>query len=306
MGIPSDQIERARDVDILEIARGYTKLKRSTSVEWEGPCPVCAGEDRFGVNIRKRTFNCRRCSKGGNVIGLVMHVDDCGFKEAVEKLTGDAWRPSPRSLAPPTPDVDNDNLELAQGIWDGAIPNIIGTPGEDYLAKRGIILDDVPDQGGLRFHPRCPWGHRATAPCIVARYTDAITAEPRGIWRRPLNGEAPKALGPARACVIRLWPDEGKLVLGEGVETTLAAATRIIHHGAYLRPAWAAGSSANMAGFPVLARTVTLILLVDHDQNGVGENAANACAWRWLAAGREVIRLLPDTIGADFNDLVRP
>ena len=41
-------------------------------------------------------------------------------------------------------------------------------------------------------------------------------------------------------------------MLGEGVETTLAAATRIEHRGTLLQPAWAAGSAGNMAKFPVL------------------------------------------------------
>src|SRR5208282_5699555 len=102
--------------------------------------------------------------------------------------------------------------------------------------------EDVPDHGGLRWHPACPW-EGGTAPCIVARYTDAATVEPRGIWRRPLTGEKPKSLGPNASAVIRLWPDdfvEQGLVLGEGIETTLAAATRITQRGTYLRPAWAA------------------------------------------------------------------
>jgi hypothetical protein len=182
------------------------------------------------------------------------------------------------------------------------------------------VVDDVPDHGGLRWHPRCPWG-LGTAPCIVARYTTAAPVEakpgelwrpaaiePRGIWRRPLTGEKPRSLGPALGCVIRLWPDdavESGLVLGEGVETTLAAATRITHRGTYLRPAWAAGSSSHMAAFPALSGIGALTLLVDHDEKGGGEDAARQCAIRWSDAGREVIRLMPGDLG-DFNDLVKP
>jgi Toprim domain len=93
------------------------------------------------------------------------------------------------------------------------------------------------------------------------------------------------------------------LVLGEGVETTLAAATRILWRGTYLRPAWAAGSAANMASFPVLEIS-NLTLLVDHDKNGVGERAAEQCSRRWTESGREVRRLTPIDPGADFNDVV--
>lgn len=59
-----------------------------------------------------------------------------------------------------------------------------------------------------------------------------------------------------------------------------------------------------MAAFPVLPGIEALTLLVDHDANGAGQDAAAACARRWLAAGREVIRLTPKTVGADFNDIV--
>ena len=81
-------------------------------------------------------------------------------------------------------------------------------------------------------------------------------------------------------CVIRLWPDEDVaegLVIGEGVETTLAAATRITRRGTLLRPAWAAGSKDNLARFPVLAGIDVLTILVDNDENGAGQRAAAKC-----------------------------
>lgn len=117
-------------------------------------------------------------------------------------------------------------------------------------------------------------------------------------------------MGPTGSCVVRLWPDElvveGALTLGEGVETTLAAATRLIWRGQYLRPAWAAGNANNMASFPVLPGIEFLIILVDHDENGAGERASEQCDVRWAAAGRETQRLMPEIAGEDFNDLVRP
>jgi len=115
-------------------------------------------------------------------------------------------------------------------------------------------------------------------------------------------------LGPTGGCAIRLWPDEQVehvLVLGEGVETTLAAATRIIWNGEYLRPAWAAGNSNNMATFPALPNVESLVILVDHDENGAGERASEQCDIRWAMAGRQTQRLMPELTG-DFNDLVKP
>jgi hypothetical protein len=197
-------------------------------------------------------------------------------------------------------------LGLAERIWRQSF-DIAGTAGEAHLARRGIMLESVPDFGSLRWHPNCPWGSDDTAPCIVARFTNAITGAPRGIWRRPIDGREPKSmtLGPMAGCVIRLWPDDTittGLVLGEGVETTLAAALHITHRKTLLQPAWAAGCADGMANFPVLAGIKTLTLLVDNDK--AGQDAAAACARRWVDAGREVIRLTPRALGADFNDIV--
>jgi hypothetical protein len=181
-------------------------------------------------------------------------------------------------------------LKLAGRIWNEAVP-IEGTPGALFLHRRHIDIALAPDFGGLRWHPQCLW-KGGTAPCVVARYTHAITGEPR-------------ALGPMARCAIRLWPDDAittVLVLGEGVETTLAAALHITHRETLLQPAWAAGCADNMANFPVLAGIETLTLLVDND--GPGQAAAANCACRWVDAGREVIRLTPRELGADFNDII--
>jgi hypothetical protein len=110
------------------------------------------------------------------------------------------------------------------------------------------------------------------------------------------------------ACVIRLWPDNEVttgLVIGEGVETTLAAATCIAHRGTLLQPAWACGGSGNLTAFPVLAGIEALTIIVDNDESGGGQDAAAKCARRWIDAGREVTRLTPKILGGDFNDIVR-
>jgi len=105
-------------------------------------------------------------------------------------------------------------------------------------------------------------------------------------------------------CVIGLWPDESVstgLVIGEGVETVLSAATRFTRHGALLQPAWATGSAGNLESFPILAGIETLTILVDNDESGRGQQAARRCAHRWAEARRNVSLLTPRGFG-DFND----
>jgi Toprim domain-containing protein len=108
-----------------------------------------------------------------------------------------------------------------------------------------------------------------------------------------------------RPRAIKLWPAiDQHLFVGEGIETTLAAATRFDYYNAPILPAWAAGSGSNLARFPVLPNIKKLVLLVDHDANGEGEKFANTCARVWRLANRKVERLQPPEVGMDFNDMV--
>ena len=103
------------------------------------------------------------------------------------------------------------------------------------------------------------------------------------------------------------WPligDCGQLVIGEGIETTLAAATRISYAAAALTPAWSAISKGGLSSLPVLPGVSRLILLVDNDENSVGQKAAAHCRQIWTAAGRTVAALVPKHAGWDFNDEV--
>jgi hypothetical protein len=136
---------------------------------------------------------------------------------------------------------------------------------------------------------------------------DPISDEPVGIQRIALkheNGKIEKIdrrmLG--RAGVVKIWPAGSQLVVGEGLETVLAAATRIPYADASLTPAWAALSSQKLGTLPVIPGVEHLIILVDHDAAGL--MASDTCTARWNGAGRTVIALTPEPKGADFNDLV--
>jgi hypothetical protein len=83
---------------LLEEARAVQNIDWALQQDWPlsrggadrcGPCPKCGGEDRFSINITKNAWHCRKCEKGGgDVISLVMHVEDADFKTALERITG--------------------------------------------------------------------------------------------------------------------------------------------------------------------------------------------------------------------------
>jgi putative DNA primase/helicase len=204
---------------------------------------------------------------------------------------------------------DRDRTLYAMRIW-GEARDLNGTVALTYLVSRGIDLGRLPPlRHALRWHPACPWeGGKHGA--MIGLLTDAITGEPRAIHRTALTPQGQKIdrkmLGPAGGCVVRLWPDEmvtQGLVLGEGIETTLSAATRLDHNGRSLTPAWAACSAGNLAKFPVLAGIGALTLLVDNDKSGTGQRAALECADRWTSGGKEVTTLMPSNEGEDFADV---
>lgn len=133
-----------------------------TGIELVGPCPACGGKDRFGINLRKGVFQCRRCDAKGDQIALVQLALGMDFKAALEWLAGPAQELSPEQRALQARRADEaarkrnedaqrhraDAMRLAQKIWAAAQP-ADDTPVCDYLAKRGIPL-----RSGTRL-PRC-------------------------------------------------------------------------------------------------------------------------------------------------------
>jgi hypothetical protein len=330
-----DWIDRARLVNLDDVVHQYG-IRLSGLRSWRaGPCPRCGGRDRFVVRLNKQTFYCRRCREGGgDAIALVCFIEDLDprrdFLRAVEIATGE---PRPDGKSAPDPErerrlaerraewerrrVEEEraeeererrNGENALSIWDEAKP-VKGSLAECYLRGRGIDVAQLP-QGALRFHPRCIFGKQTWHPCLVALFQHVETNEPTGIHRIALTSDGQKIdrkmLGPVFGSAIKLWPDEEitmGLVVGEGVETVAAAATRVKHRGTLLRPAWALASDGGITELPVLPGIECLTILVDNDE--AGREAAGECLHRWRAAEREATALVPTVAGEDFNDIAR-
>jgi DNA polymerase family A/CHC2 zinc finger/Toprim domain len=251
-------------------------------------------------------FYCYGCGERGDRIDWLTRVEGMTRTEAIAALQD--WS------GPASSEQRHDTSErvaFALRLWSAALP-LAGTLGERYLGEtRGIDVTQLPPtiHEALRFHPSCPFGARARHPCIVALMRDPQTDVPVGIHRIGLtqvNDKVSKldrmTLG--RMGVVKLWPAGDQLVVGEGIETTLAAATRISYRGAALTPAWSAVARGGLGRLPVLPNVQRLILLVDHDANGEGQKAAERCRQVWRALGRNVVPLVPKQAGWDFNDVV--
>lgn len=279
------RLRDAKAKPILEVADrlGVDKL-RPAGHERVGPCPVCGGRDRFGINPGRGVFLCRVCNVGGDVVQLVRHVQGCTLPQALDYLLGEA----PAQIDPAelerrrklaeAAEAKRQELEAtmrarairdAREIWHAAQPGA-DSPAAAYLAGRGIRFPSWPPT--LRFLPDHPYslkraGHlaeRYRGPCMVAAIQDArgrITAVHQ-TWIDPGNpgqkaqvglDEAGQPLiaklvrGSKKGGAIRLSPlgPSGQLIMGEGIETTASALVAGVAPGAAF---WAGVDLGNMAG----------------------------------------------------------
>jgi putative DNA primase/helicase len=190
--------------------------------------------------------------------------------------------------------------EAALAIWQSAQP-APGTPVETYLASRGI---DLPPADALRFHGGLKHPSGGIWPTMVVLVTNGADGTPVAIHRTYLardgGGKAPidpqkMMLGPCRGGAVRLAESGDVLMVGEGVETCLAAMQASGH------PAWAALSTWGLRSLDLPTNIRDVIVLADGDEPG--EAAARDCAWRWKREGRRV-RIARPPQGLDFNDML--
>jgi putative DNA primase/helicase len=102
-------------------------------------------------------------------------------------------------------------------------------------------------------------------------------------------------LGPCRGGAVRLGVPGHVLMIGEGIETCLAAMLTTGY------PAWAALSTSGLRALHLPNDVREVIVLADGDDPG--EAAAQECARRWKHEGRRV-RIARPPQGMDFNDLL--
>jgi DNA polymerase I-like protein with 3'-5' exonuclease and polymerase domains len=245
-------------------------------------------------------YFCFVCGASGDAISWLMEVEGLTYTEAVNALETFEPRAHP-------PEHEQGALRLALALWEQAKP-IAGTLAEHYLTGRHIDVAQMPADVPLRFHSHCLFGAGKRHPCLLALLRDIETNAPAGILRTALTADGCKldrlSLGRWHAPrAIKLWPAGETLVVGEGIETVLAAATRLTHEGAPLRPAWATVGTGRLATLPPILGVKRLIILTDNDDPG--RAAARACAQCATNAGCTALLLTPISQDNDFNDVVR-
>ena len=195
---------------------------------------------------------------------------------------------------------DAKRTEAALRMWRATVL-ADGTMVETYLRSRGIVMS-VP--AILRFHAAIKHPQGQLWPAMVALVTRGEDDTPLAIHRtflaRDGGGKAPvdpakMMLGPCRGGIVRLAERGEVLMVGEGIESSLAAMQATGH------AAWAALSTSGLRGLDLPRDARDVIVLADGDDPG--EAAARDAALRWSCEGRRV-RIARPPRGFDFNDVL--
>ena len=275
---------------------------RKAGIGWIARCP--AHDDR-NPSLSLST------GRGGKIL-LRCH-SGCGQAQVIDALRArDLWEHRGRHCGrpraakadhpknAPSERDDTDRIEYALRIWRAAVP-APSTLAETYLQSRGLCL---PLSSALRFHGGLKHSSGGIWPAMVALVSRGPDNAPLAVHRTFLarngGGKAsvdPKKmmLGPCRGGAVRLSQPGNMLMVGEGIETCLAAMQATGH------PAWAALSTSGLRALDIPDYVREVIVLADGDDPG--EAAARDCAMGWQREGRRV-RIARPPRGQDFNDVL--
>jgi putative DNA primase/helicase len=273
---------------------------RKAGKSWMARCP--AHDDRVPSLSIRDAENGKvlvRCHAGCDQGRVIAALRTRGLWEEDDRYRG-THPARPTALTDEPGSDDAKRTEFALSIWHRAMPiddPIVNT----YLGSRGLHLSPPKT---LRFHPGLKHPSGGTWPTIIAlvtRGSDNIQlAIHRTFLARDGGGKAPvdsqkMLLGPSRGGAVRLAAPGDVLMVGEGIETCLAAMQETG------LPAWAALSTSGLKALNLPKDVRDVIILADGDD--VGEAAARDSAQRWASEGR-LVRIARPPRGSDFNDVL--
>jgi hypothetical protein len=242
-----------------------------------------------------------RCHAGCDQQKVIAALNARGIWQGTDRRHGTLIRSEPSPAAKDEPDRDDAERTLtALRLWGDSVP-ATGTLVETYLRSRGIVM---PIPATLRFHGGTKHARGKLWPAMVALVTRGEDDTPLAIHRTFLAhdgaGKAPvdpqkMMLGPCRGGAVRLASPGDVLMVGEGIESCLAA---VLATG---NPAWAALSTSGLRALDLPDTARDVIVLADGDDPG--EAAARDCAWRWKRESRRV-RIARSPQEMDFNDFL--
>jgi DNA primase len=317
---PSDDAAFRRAVDeakakynISDVVARTRKVTRAGR-EKKALCPFHDEKSpSFQLNDAKGTFYCFGCGAAGDLVSYVMHVERCGFMDAVRWLgmaALPAVDPAQRAQAAAEDAADRAAaIADARMMW-GRCVDPVGTLAERYLREaRGINMTLPPavrfgivptsrDDNGRwkRPYPAAVFSVVDGAGDIVGLQRVFLTDD--GLGKR-WGKRSKLSLGRPRGSAVRLQAGtSGDVVICEGPEDGLTLAQEMPD-----RTVWVALGTAMM---PEIQYPPSLSALTIAGQNDAPGRAAVEKARTALDARGIAVRLMyPDPLYKDWNDQLR-
>jgi putative DNA primase/helicase len=273
-----------------------------------GPCPICAGTDRYRFDDKGRgTWICSHCGSGDG-FKLLQGVFGWSFNEAAKQVDRIVGTVPAGPVAPER--TEESKVRALRQVWAESRAVVHGDPVWLYLSRR-LGLEQVP--AGLRLHPALKYidedGHDlGQFPAMLARlqYPDGTGASIHRTFITidgdKANVPLPKKVMPGkplRTAAVRLSGVETTLGIAEGIETALAASIRF---GA---PVWAATSAALLESWVPPASVERVLIAGDADASFTGQAAAFSLARRLVRDGHSVEIQIPSEVGTDWADIAK-
>ncbi|MGO1080138.1 CHC2 zinc finger domain-containing protein [Inquilinus sp. CA228] len=266
-----------------DLIAAHIQVARS-GPNWTACCPFHQDSTPSFTIFPDQRFFCFGCGASGDGVDFLRGYHGISVREAVKLVSGRAALPVSPPLSPAQPYARQDEAGEAERIawalarWAQARP-ILGTLAEVYLVQDRGLPAEV-----LAGREHClGWDRRRGE--MLALMVNPVSDTPCGIHRFHLDDQghklSRKMLGKAAVVPLSASSEttEG-LGITEGVEDGLA----VLASG--WAPIWACATAGGIERFPILAGIEALTIFADPDPTGM--QAAETCARRWRAAGREV------------------
>src|SRR5579859_6522675 len=135
--------EVRRRTDLVALVGRRVKLVRKGRVIW-GCCPFHQEKSpSFKVENERRLYKCFGCGKGGDCFRWLIETEGLSFREAVEKLAGEAgvelpkWSPEDEAREQKRKSL-YEIVELAAKFYEAQLRAPEGQKARDYLKRRGL------------------------------------------------------------------------------------------------------------------------------------------------------------------------
>lgn len=271
-----------------------------------GPCPVCAGTDRYRFDDKdgRGTWICSYCGSGDG-ISLLRRVFGWSFAEAAKQVDRFVGTVPAGPIA--SARTEESKVRALTRTWAAGRAVVEGDPVWLYLNRR-VGLSAAP--ADVRFHPALRYTDAdgkdlGQFPAMIARlrYPDGTGASIHRTYLTEAGEKAPvpqvkkiMAGKPLNTAAVMLAPAGRCVGIAEGIETALAASHR------FSVAVWAATNAVLLESWAPPAGVEQVLIAGDNDASYTGQAAAFSLARRLVRDGYAVEIQIPDTEGRDWAD----